>query len=96
LINSVERQLSNQPLSGRKVPELSGKCQSFLKEVVFKGYRIIYNPAKAPVSVTIVAVLSSKMHILNKSERDGSWSRIRFSSSQIVMMKTEFHCHLPP
>jgi plasmid stabilization system protein ParE len=33
----------------------------FLKEVIFRGYRIIYNPANAPAQVTIIAVLNAKM-----------------------------------
>lgn len=44
LIKSTEKQLSVFPYSGRYIPEFENTPLCFLKEVLFKGYRIIYNP----------------------------------------------------
>lgn len=66
LITSVEEQLSNQPLSGRSVPEFEGTKLSFLREIVFRGYRIIYNPINSPEKVTVIAVLNAKMDVPNQ------------------------------
>jgi toxin ParE1/3/4 len=63
LVLSVEKQLRSQPLSGRIIPEFERTLLDYLKEVIFKGYRIIYNPSKAPASITIIAVLNSKMDV---------------------------------
>jgi toxin ParE1/3/4 len=61
LVLAVEGQLKRQPLSGRNVPEFQDSRLNFLKEVLFRGYRIIYNPSRAPAKITIIAVLNAKM-----------------------------------
>jgi plasmid stabilization system protein ParE len=70
LILSVEGQLRNQPLSGRGIPEFEGTLLNFLKEVLFKGYKIIYNPTQAPATITIIAVLHSKMDVPKQAGQD--------------------------
>lgn len=68
LIKSVNRQLILFPDSGREVPEFKSTQFRFLKEVIFKGYRIIYNPSKVPEKITIIAVFNGRMDVLkNKS-----------------------------
>ena len=66
LITSVEEQLSDQPLSGRNIPEFEGTRLNFLKELIFRGYRIIYNPTNSPEKVTVIAVLNAKMDVPNQ------------------------------
>ncbi len=61
LILSVEAQLSVFPLSGRNIPEFEGTYIYYLKEVIYKGYRIIYNPEKQPKTLTILAIINCKM-----------------------------------
>ena len=65
LITSVvESSLKTFPLSGRLVPEFQDTHLNFLKEVIYKGYRIIYNPTKFPQSITVIAVIKGRMDIL--------------------------------
>jgi len=71
LILSVEKQLKSQPLSGRSIPEFEGTLLGFLREVLFKGYRIVYNPSKAPARITIITVLNSKMDV--QKQVNQSW-----------------------
>jgi len=66
LVSSVETQLISQPLSGRSVPEFETTRLNFLRELICKGYRIIYNPSKAPEKVTIIAVINAKMDVPNQ------------------------------
>ena len=63
LISSVEKQLVSQPLSGRNIPEFKDTRLDFLREIIFKGYRIIYNPTNSPLKVTVIAVLNAKMDV---------------------------------
>ena len=63
LVSSVEKQLATQPLSGRNVPEFEGTRLNFLREIIFRGYRIIYNPSKSPIKITVIAVLNAKMDV---------------------------------
>lgn len=65
LIQHTQDQLSNHPLSGRKVPEFHQTPLGELREIIFKGYRIIYNPAQAPEQVTVLAVMSGRMDLEN-------------------------------
>lgn len=62
LIRKTENQLSVVPNSGRKVPEFENTPLAFLREVVFKGYRIIYSIDK---SVTILTVINGRMDLEN-------------------------------
>jgi plasmid stabilization system protein ParE len=70
LVLSVEKQLRNQPLSGRSVPEFDGTLLGYLREVIFKGYRIIYNPSKVTERITIIAVLNSKMDVPKQANQN--------------------------
>jgi plasmid stabilization system protein ParE len=63
LVSSVEKQLSIQPLSGRNIPEFKDTHLDFLKEVIFKGYRVIYNPTNYLTKITIIAILNAKMDV---------------------------------
>src|ERR1035437_8523526 len=63
LVLATEGQLKKFPLVGRKVPEFNESDLDFLRELIFKNYRIIYNPKKAPKQITIIAVLNAKMDI---------------------------------
>jgi|ERR1700741_7531 len=71
LVSSVEKQLQLQPNSGRSVPEFTNTRLKFLKEVIFKGYRIIYNPDQLPIRITIIAILNAKMDV--PKHIDASW-----------------------
>lgn len=59
LICTVEDQLKVFPLIGRIVPEFENSQLKFLREVIYKGYRIIYSPKKAPEKITIIAVINA-------------------------------------
>ncbi len=71
LILETEKHLSQHPLSGRTVPELQDTPLSFLKEVIYKGYRIIYNPTSSPEYVTVITVISGRMDLLK--DLSGNW-----------------------
>ena len=68
LIRKTEHQLSTAPLSGRKVPEFENTPLVFLREVIFKGYRIIYNPSE---KVTILTVINGRMDL--ESHVNSDW-----------------------
>lgn len=70
LISSVTTQLSIFPLSGRKIPELEQTKLDFLREVIYKSYRVIYDPTKLPLQVDIIAVQSARMDFGKQSR---SW-----------------------
>ncbi|MBI4648915.1 MAG: type II toxin-antitoxin system RelE/ParE family toxin [Bacteroidia bacterium] len=60
---ATEGQLSIFPLSGRKVPEFEDTSLNFLREIIFRNYRIIYNPINSPIKVTILAVVNCSMNL---------------------------------
>ncbi len=62
LVTAAEVQLKKYPLIGRLVPEFQNTQLSYLREVIYKGYRIIYNPA-SDEKITIVAVVSGRMDL---------------------------------
>ncbi len=68
MINSVTNQLNTFPLSGRRVPELEDTQLNFLREVIYKAYRVIYDPTKLPLEVEVIAVQSARMD-LNKQSK---------------------------
>jgi plasmid stabilization system protein ParE len=63
LIQRTEKQLSKYPLSGRAVPEFDKTPLLFLHELIFKGYRIIYNPTHMPNKIVIITVLNGRMDV---------------------------------
>ena len=62
LVVSVEAQLQHYPLIGRPVPEFQNTELSFLREVIYKGYRVIYNPVSVE-TIIIIAVVSGRMDL---------------------------------
>jgi len=70
LVNSSEKLLKEFPLSGRFVPEFQNTPIHFLKELIFKGYRVIYNPSNAPDKVTIISVINGRMDIEKDSNKN--------------------------
>ena len=62
LVLAAEKQLRDYPLIGRPVPEFQNTPLSFLREVIFKGYRIIYNPVSVE-EIIIIAVISGRMDL---------------------------------
>ena len=67
LITSIiESQLGVFPNSGRWVPELYDTPLSFLREVIYKGYRIMYNPRNEPEKVHVIVVFHSRMELKQK------------------------------
>jgi toxin ParE1/3/4 len=71
LITATEKQLKQQPLSGRPVPEFTKTQLDFLREIVYRGYRIIYNPQRQPKEVSIITVISGRWIYSGTSARDG-------------------------
>jgi len=67
LVLSVESQLGVFPNSGRWVPEFYDSPLSFLREVIYKGYRIIYDPRNEPEKVHVLAVRHSRMELTSKT-----------------------------
>ena len=67
LVERVESQLATFPNSGRWVPEFYDSPLSFVREVIHKGYRIIYDPRNAPEKVHILTVRHSRMLLTEKT-----------------------------
>jgi plasmid stabilization system protein ParE len=65
LVISTNNQLSLKPLSGRSIPEFEGTNLSFLREVIYRGYRVIYDPSDSPDKVFILAVGSGRQELRN-------------------------------
>jgi plasmid stabilization system protein ParE len=52
------------PSDGRAVPEFEGTPLAYLKEIIYRGYRIIYEPAISPTdSIYVVLVISGRQDI---------------------------------
>ncbi len=65
LVSSINKTLSTSPFLGRKVPEFEGTHLNFLREVIFRGYRIIYDPTDAPEKVFIIGVVNGRQELRN-------------------------------
>ena len=63
LVKDVERQLLSFPTSGRLVPELVNSPYSHYREIIYKGYRVVYDPCKMPSKVEIVTIASGRQII---------------------------------
>lgn len=63
LVVSIENLLCQQPLSGRLVPEFSNTPISYLREIIYKGYRVIYNPSDSPSSISVIAVINGRQDV---------------------------------
>ncbi|MGV6862269.1 MAG: type II toxin-antitoxin system RelE/ParE family toxin [Putridiphycobacter sp.] len=63
LVEYTEQELTHYPEIGRKVPEFEKTPLDFLREIVFRGYRIIYHPHTTKSQITIIAVLSGRMSV---------------------------------
>ena len=70
LVFKVDKQLQIFPLSGRIIPELELSPINYLREIIFKSYRVVYNPNNLPKSINVISVQSSRMDILGQAE---SW-----------------------
>ena len=65
LVQSVNQQLSFNPLTGRSIPEFEGTHLSHLREVIFKGYRVIYETTDLPDKVLVLAVSNGRQELRN-------------------------------
>ena len=63
LVMATEKQLFLQPLSGRLLPEFANTPICYLREFIYKGYRVIYNPSNSPDSVNIIAVINGRQDV---------------------------------
>jgi toxin ParE1/3/4 len=70
LVTSTENLLSKQPLSGRQLPEFINTPVSYLREVIYKGYRVIYNPSNFPTSVSVVAIINGRQDVWQNIKTD--------------------------
>jgi len=55
-------------VNGRLVPEFKGTSLSYLREIIYKGYRIIYSSSADNGQIYIVMVISGRMNIENHLE----------------------------
>ncbi|MCD8528993.1 MAG: hypothetical protein LRY27_03315, partial [Chitinophagales bacterium] len=55
--------LSVSPKSGRFVPEFENTIIYFLRELIYRNYRIIYNYQIEQHQVNIIAVMNAKMDL---------------------------------
>ena len=62
LVKKVNAQISSAPKSGRLVPEFTGTPLFYLREVIFNGYRIIYDPSDSK-KATIITVIHGRMDL---------------------------------
>ena len=62
LVIAAEYHLPLNRHLGRAVPEFLGTRLGFLREFIFQGYRVIYDPREGE-KVVIVAVISGRMKI---------------------------------
>jgi toxin ParE1/3/4 len=65
LVLSTNKQLSLKPLSGRNIPEFEGTHLNFLREVIYKGYRILYDPSDSPDKIHIIAITNGRQELRN-------------------------------
>ena len=63
LVEYTEQELKHYPEIGRKVPEFKNTSLDFLREIIFKGYRIIYQPHTTHEQLTIISVINGRMSI---------------------------------
>ena len=61
LVLSVNSQLASFPESGRRIPEFTNTPINFLREVIFKNYRVVYNYNPSKNQLTIIAVVNAQM-----------------------------------
>ncbi|MBP9152590.1 MAG: type II toxin-antitoxin system RelE/ParE family toxin [Flavobacteriales bacterium] len=67
LVLATEAHLPNNRLAGRLVPEFTATPLGYVREFIFKGYRVIYDP-EGSESIVILAVLSGRMRIEKQFE----------------------------
>jgi plasmid stabilization system protein ParE len=61
LIKHSEEQLKTYTEIGRYVPEFQSTPLAHLRELIFKGYRIIYDPSDT--AIYIIAIIHGRMDI---------------------------------
>jgi plasmid stabilization system protein ParE len=64
---ATEGHLPMNRFAGRLVPEFTGTPLGYLREFIFKGYRVIYDP-EGSESIVVLAVLSGRMRIEKQFE----------------------------
>lgn len=64
LVIHTENILSEEDpmITGRMVPEFEGTPLAFLREIIYKGYRVIYDPTEDD-KIYIVLVISGRMSV---------------------------------
>ncbi|MFA6923727.1 MAG: type II toxin-antitoxin system RelE/ParE family toxin [Bacteroidales bacterium] len=70
LIETTEKQLFKFPLIGRPAPEFQNTPVNFLKEVMYKGYRIIYLHSDSSEKICIIAVINGRQDIIKNVKPD--------------------------
>jgi plasmid stabilization system protein ParE len=65
LVLTTTNQLSLKPLTGRSIPEFEGTHLNFLREVIYRGYRVIYDPSDSPEKIFILAVSNGRQELRN-------------------------------
>lgn len=63
LVTKTDRQLSTFPESRRNIPEFENSTLNELKEVIYKGHRIVYDLSDLPTKITVITVLSGRMDL---------------------------------
>jgi len=67
LVVATERHIPMNRLLGRLVPEFIGTPLGFLREFIFQGYRVMYDP-RDENEIVIIAVISGRMKIEKQFE----------------------------
>jgi len=63
LVLICNRQLLVFPNSGRNVPEFRNTSVHFLKELIYRNYRVIYNYNTKLNKVSVLAIINAKMNL---------------------------------
>ncbi len=70
LVQHTESELVNYPHIGKKVVEFENTYLERLREIIFKGYRVIYEPETTENQITIIAVLNGRRSIRKHMQMD--------------------------
>jgi toxin ParE1/3/4 len=63
LMNNTEKYFEKAIAPGRSIAEFENTPLDFLQEIIYKGYRIIYDPTASDGKIYIVLVISGRMSI---------------------------------
>ena len=70
LIEATQTQLVKFPHSGRLVPEFENTPINHLKELIFKGYRVIYIFKERSDKIIIIAVINGRQDVYKNIKPD--------------------------